>query len=205
MQKLEESNLHADELELILLKYIKFLHPAFIPLKYKIFWILFSVKAQSRLSSIAVLSLLASVAVLALGAVPSAYAATLTVNAGWCSGSGFSWDSGTSTCTLTTFYEVTAGNTLQIPSGTTLTISGAAGDITVDTGAGLMLTAAASSLSKSAAQEEEHRISASPTTVPSPTMAPRPSTSEPIKPASSTRMSSTTTAPSTSRTVVPSP
>ncbi|MDE1827425.1 MAG: cadherin-like domain-containing protein, partial [Thaumarchaeota archaeon] len=51
-----------------------------------------------------------------------AYAVANTVNASWCSSAGFSWDSSTSTCTLTSDYTVNSGDTLEIPSGTTLVI-----------------------------------------------------------------------------------
>ncbi|MGA2664240.1 MAG: hypothetical protein ABSF83_04785 [Nitrososphaerales archaeon] len=83
------------------------------------------------------MSLAAFTILLALGMVPAVHAATSTVNSSWCSGAGFSWDSGTSTCTLTTGYGITSGNTLEIPSGTTLTVSGVNGAITIFTGGAL--------------------------------------------------------------------
>lgn len=59
-----------------------------------------------------------------LGVRPVYAATTYTVNSSWCSGTGYSWDSGTSTCTLTTSYTLNSGDTLEIPSGTNLTVSG---------------------------------------------------------------------------------
>ena len=51
-----------------------------------------------------------------MNAIPSVFAITSTVNSTWCSGAGFSWDSGTSTCTLSTSYTVNSGDVLVIPN-----------------------------------------------------------------------------------------
>jgi hypothetical protein len=80
----------------------------------------------------------------ALGAIPTASAATTSiVDSTSCSSIGGSWAG--STCTLSTSYTNTAGNTLEVPSGTTLAIGPSGtivndGTIQVDSGGIVMIT-----------------------------------------------------------------
>src|SRR5467141_4406821 len=83
------------------------------------------------------LYLLGLAAISVLGASPAAFAATRQVDSSWCSPfPDFLWDSGTSTCTMFASYTVSSGDTLEVPSGTTLTIA-ALGNIVVDSGGSL--------------------------------------------------------------------
>jgi hypothetical protein len=93
-------------------------------------------QSKPRRGALELFSLLAFAGFLALGVVPAAHAATITVNSTWCMGFGFSWNSGTSTCTLTGTYPIASGNTLVIPSGATLLIT-STGDITIESGGSL--------------------------------------------------------------------
>ena len=59
-----------------------------------------------------------------IGAMPAVFASTtIDVNSSGCSAIGGSWNSSTSTCTLSSEYTINSGNILSIPKKTTLVMS----------------------------------------------------------------------------------
>jgi hypothetical protein len=75
--------------------------------------------------AILLMGLLSLAVITVIGAVPAAHAVTTIIeDSASCSAVVGTWDPITSTCTLSVAYTLTSGNYIEVPSGTTLAITG---------------------------------------------------------------------------------